>query len=146
MYGLSFVNTNYDFTQLHAPTLNSDLVNMVKSILRYTATSPGATSTGHNLPLVQVINGGKEHYMYTLDAYATVDIYTETSGMVSFIVNDCQSKVPESGARKPDTVWSVSYVYSYNATNNTASITNLTVRKVTGGGLVVNNHVLSHES
>lgn len=146
VYGLSFVNTDYDFTQLHAPTLNSDLVNMVKSILRYTATAPGATSTGHNLPLVQVINGGKEHYMYSLDAYATVDVYTETSGMVSFIVNDCQSKVPESGARKPDTVWSVSYNYSYNRTDNTASITNLTVNKVGGGALVVNDHVLSLET
>jgi hypothetical protein len=83
---------------------------------------------------VQVINGGKEHYMYTLEAYATVDAYTETSGMVSFIINDCQSKVPESEARQPDTVWSVSYEYSYSRTNNTASITNLTVRKVTGGG------------
>ena len=146
VYGLSFVNTDYDFSQLHAPTLNSDLVNMVKSILRYTATSPGATSTGHNLPLVQVINGGKEHYMYTLDAYATVDVYTETSGMVSFIINDCQSKVPESGARKPDTVWSVSYNYNYNRTDNTASITNLTVRKVGSGALVVNDHVLSLET
>lgn len=146
VYGLSFVNTDYDFSQLHAPTLNSDLVNMVKSILKYTATGPWATNGGHNLPLVQVISGGKQGHMYNLDAYATVDAYTATSGMVSFIVNDCQSKVPESEARKPDTVWSVSYNYSYNRTDNTASITNLTVRKVGSGALVVNDHVLSLES
>ena len=146
VYGLSFVNTDYDFTQLHAPTLNTDLVNMVKAIMRYAATGPWATNGGHNLPLVQVISGGKQGYMYNLDAYATVDAYTATSGMVSFIINDCQSKVPESEARKPDTVWSVSYNYNYNRTDNTASITNLTVNKVGGGALVVNDHVLSLET
>ncbi len=145
VYGLSFVNTNYDFTQLHAPTLNTDLVNMVKSILKYVNSYPTDTIDGHSLPLVQVVNGGREGYMYYIYAYATVEPWTETSGVVSFIINDSQSKVPEISARQPDTVWSVSYIYSYNANDNTASITNLTVRKI-NGGLVVNNHVLSLES